>query len=307
MSSAVPRLLVASVLLLWVGGSLVLSELRWANRRPLTARLRPYGPGAMADRPDPAGLLSVASVRDIAAPLVQRAGGRLAALLGINEELAVRLRRIHAPIDVATFRLRQAGWTGLGLGAGGLLTTAARPPLGIALLFLLGGPLLAFLVVEQELASASARRKRRIFLELPVLSEQLGMLVGAGFSLGAALNRLASRGSGACAEDLAIVCGRIRQGLTEVEALREWAAIADVDALDRLVAVLALNREAGDLGRLVADEARGIRREVQRELIEQIERRAQQVWIPVTVAALVPGAVLLAIPFIEALRLFSEA
>ena len=101
------------------------------------------------------------------------------------------------------------------------------------------------------------------------------------------------------------MCGRIRQGLTEVEALREWATIADVDALDRLVAVLALNREAGDLGRLVADEARSIRREVQRELIEQIERRAQQVWIPVTVATLVPGAVLLAVPFIEALRLFS--
>jgi hypothetical protein len=46
---------------------------------------------------------------------------------------------------------------------------------------------------------------------------------------------------------------------------------------------------------------------VQRELIEQIERRAQQVWIPVTVATLVPGAVLLAVPFIEALRLFSSS
>ena len=101
------------------------------------------------------------------------------------------------------------------------------------------------------------------------------------------------------------MCGRIRQGLTEVDALREWATVADVDALDRLVAVLALNREAGDLGRLVADEARSIRRDVQRELIEQIERRAQQVWIPVTVATLVPGVVLLAVPFIEAMRLFS--
>jgi tight adherence protein C len=130
--------------------------------------------------------------------------------------------------------------------------------------------------------------------------------VGAGFSLGAALNRLAARGTGACAQDLARVCGRIRQGLSEIDALREWAVTADVDALTRLVAVLALNREAGDLGRLVAEEARGIRRDVQRELIEQIERRAQQVWIPVTVATLVPGAVLLAVPFIEALRLFSS-
>ena len=77
--------------------------------------------------------------------------------------------------------------------------------------------------------------------------------------------------------------------------------------LDRLVAVLALNREAGDLGRLIAEEARAIRRDVQRELIETIERRGQQVWIPVTVATLVPGVLFLAVPFIEALRLFSGA
>jgi hypothetical protein len=57
----------------------------------------------------------------------------------------------------------------------------------------------------------------------------------------------------------------------------------------------------------VADEARSIRREVHRQLIEEIERRAQQVWIPVTVATLVPGAVLLAVPFLEALRLFSTS
>jgi Flp pilus assembly protein TadB len=201
--------------------------------------------------------------------------------------------------------VRQLGWAGLGFAGGAVLAAATQPPLAVALLFVVGGPALAFLVVEQQLAAQSDRWKRRIFLELPVISEQLGMLLGAGYSLGAGLNRLAARGSGACATDLAGVCGRIRQGLSEVDALREWATIADVDALSRLVAVLGLNREAGDLGRLVAEEARSIRREVQRELIEQIERRAQQVWIPVTVAALVPGAVLLAIPFIEALRLFS--
>ena len=44
-----------------------------------------------------------------------------------------------------------------------------------------------------------------------------------------------------------------------------------------------------------------------RELIETIERRGQQVWIPVTVAALVPGVIFLAVPFVEALRLFSTS
>jgi Flp pilus assembly protein TadB len=169
----------------------------------------------------------------------------------------------------------------------------------------IGAPLLGFLALEQRLAAASTVWQRRLFLELPVVTEQLAMLLSAGFSLGSALNRLATRGHGACARDLARVCGRIRQGLSEIDALREWAAVAGVGALDRLVPVLALNREAGDLGRLVSEEARSIRREAQRQLVETMERRSQQVWIPVTVATLVPGVVFLAIPFIEALRLFS--
>jgi tight adherence protein C len=92
-----------------------------------------------------------------------------------------------------------------------------------------------------------------------------------------------------------------------VDALREWAQLARVPALDRLVGVLALDRQAGDLGELISAEARAIRREVHRELIETVERRAQQVWIPVTVATLVPGVVFLVVPFVDALRMFSNA
>ena len=90
-----------------------------------------------------------------------------------------------------------------------------------------------------------------------------------------------------------------------MDALREWASVARVAAVDRLVPVLALNREAADLARLVSDEARGIRRDVHRQLVETMERRAQQVWVPVTVATLVPGVIFLSIPFIQALKLFS--
>jgi tight adherence protein C len=299
------RLLAASGLSLWLGATLVLSELRWFSRRPLVDRLRPHGPRSS---PSPAGtgVLSVASFREVIGPLSAQIGERLARLFGVGEALPLRLARVHSDLDPTTFRVRQVAWSAGGL-AGGVAIAAVLPlPPALTLLFVLGGPMLAFLVVEQQLANESARWQRRIFLELPVVSEQLGMLLGAGYSLGAALNRLASRGTGACAQDLARVCGRIRQGLSEVDALREWAGVADVDALSRLVGVLALNRQAGDLGRLIAEEARTIRREVQRELLEQIERRAQQVWIPVTLATLVPGSILLAIPFMDALRLFSS-
>lgn len=307
MRAPLSRALVGSSLLLWAGCTLLLSQLRWYSRKPLTVRLRPYEPGGMSLHPGTGGALSVTSFREVVAPLARIIGERLARLLGVEEPIELRLRRVHSPLDVTQFRVRQLSRTALGLGAGIVLAVATRPPLGIAVLFVLGGALLGFLVVEQQLASASARWKRRLLLELPVVSEQLATLLGAGFSLGSALNRMAARGSGASGRDLTVVCQRIRQGLTEGDALREWSAVADVDALSRLVSVLALNRETSDLGRLVSAESRSIRREVQRDLISEIQRRSQQVWIPVTVATLVPGVVLLAVPFIEALRLFSSS
>lgn len=298
------RVAILAGLAFWVGATLILSQGRWFARRSLADRLRPYEPGGLATNPSGPGLLSVESFADVIAPLARTLGERVSRLLGVNEELAVRLERVHSPLDQTGFRVRQLGWSVVGLVGGVLAAAALRPPALMSLLFVVGGPVLAFLLVEQQLATESDRRKRRLFLELPIVAEQLGMLLSAGFSLGAALNRLAARGQGVSGQDLRRVIVRTRQGMSEVEALREWAATADLDALGRLVAVLALNREAGDLGRLIAEEARSIRREVQRELIEQIERRSQQVWIPVTVAALVPGAIFIAIPFVQALQAF---
>ena len=170
----------------------------------------------------------------------------------------------------------------------------------------LGAPLLGFLVVEQQVSARSQQWQRRLFLELPIVSEQIGMLLSAGFSLSGALDRIASRGSGACARDLDRVRRRMRQGLSDTEALREWADLAQVPAVTRFVGVLTLNRETSDLGRLIAEEARAIRREAHRELIAQLDRRAQQVWVPVTVATLVPGTLLLAVPFLQAMQVFTD-
>jgi tight adherence protein C len=299
------QILALATLALFVGSTLLLSELRWFRRRPLVDRLAPYVPGGHAAQRRGA-IMSAASFGQVIGPLARAIGEAVARAFGVTEALAVRLERVHSPLDVTGFRIRQLAWSGVGLVGGALVAAALGLGGVVALLFVVGGAALAFLVVEQRLATESARWQRRIFLELPVVAEQLGMLIGAGYSLGAALTRLGNRGKGACGRDLVRVTGRIRQGLTEIEALREWAAVVGVDALDRLVSVLALNRQAGDLGRLIGDEARSIRRDVHRELVETIERRGQQVWIPVTVATLVPGVIFLAVPFIEALRLFAN-
>jgi tight adherence protein C len=299
--------LVLSGAVLWAGLTLLLAELRWFSRRPLSERIAPYVPGGLG-RPAPAGVLSVASFRDAVGPLARDLGARFARTFGVQEDLERRLRRIHADLDVTEFRVRQIGWSLGGLGVGSLLAVATAPVLSpaFALVFTLGGMLLAFLLLEQQVTSASDRWKRSVQLELPVVSEQIGMLLASGYSLLAALDRVARRGSGAVAQDLTRVTGRIRQGVSEERALVEWADLADVDAVDRLVAVLGLNREASDLGRLISAEARGIRRDVHRQLVETMERRGQQVWIPVTVATLLPGVIFIAIPFTSALAAFIQ-
>ena len=297
------RLLVASALVGWVGLTLLLAEVRWFSRTPLTDRLAPYVPGAWGTRR--VGLLSVESFRAAVAPLAREVGERISFLLGITEPLDRRLRRVHATLDATGFRVRQLGWALAALGVGALSVVAFRPPGPVALLLLSGAPALAFLVQEQQVVDAGRRWQRQLYLELPVVAEQLGMLLGAGWSLFGALDRVARRGEGAVASDLGRVVARIRQGQTEAAALREWADLADVAAVDRLVAVLALDRETSDLASLIAEEARSIRRDVQRELVETMGRRSQKVWIPVTVATLLPGVLFIAVPFIEAVRLFA--
>lgn len=291
-------------LVLWVGTTLLLAEVRAVSRPSLAERLRPYAFDG-ADRARSAGLLSVESFREVLGPLSSAIGSWLARLFGVREEAASRLARIHSPLDVTGFRVRQVATSAVALAVATVPAAALWHAPLLAVSVLCGAPLLAFLVVEQQLASASARRQERLLAELPVVAEQLGMLIGAGYSLGAAVNRLATRGGGATADDLSGVASRMRHGVGVEQALREWADVADVPALDRLVSVLARNREAGDLGRLVSQEARAIRQEVHRRTVTTMERRAQQVWVPVTVATLVPGVIFLAIPFVEALRLFS--
>ena len=297
------RLFAAATLLLFVGATLLLSEIRFFRSRTLASRVSPYLPGGSIRRRQE--LLSLESFGELLRPLAEVVGSVTARLFGVNEELPRRLRRVHWEIDASGFRVRQVGWALGSLSVVLIIGIALTLPAPVVLFGALGAPLLAFLLVEQQLANASDRWKERTFQELPVVSEQIAMLLGSGFSLGAALQRISERGTGVVAQDLTLVIGRIRQGTSEQAALEEWSEVVDVPAVERLVSILALNKESGDLGNLVATEARNVRADAHRRLIEQIEKKTQQVWIPVTVAALVPGIILMMIPFVRALSAFS--
>jgi len=297
------RLAAISLIALWVGATMVLSELRWFRRLPLVERLRPFEPGGLR-RSSTGSAFTNRSFSDVLVPLATGVGERVSRGFGVSEELTLRLDRVHSADDVTAFRTTQVGWAAGALGLATLLLVAIRPPVPVALFLLVAAPLVAFLVLEQRLALQSEAQQKRLFLELPIITEQLGMLLSSGYSINAALGRVAERGDGACVSDIGRLTARIRHGIPTDQALREWARVADVAALHQLVSVLTLHDEAGDLGHLISTEARSMRREAQRDLIEQIERRNQQVWIPVTVATLVPGVIFLAVPFMNALADF---
>lgn len=303
-----PRLLPLFAGLVWIGATLALSGHRWVRRPPLPARLEPYGPTGTARRETSTSRSPTAGWwRPAIEPLAARVGPRLVAAMGSGDHLERRLAQAGTTVDPVAFRTRQAGGAVAAVLAAGAAAAALGVPLVPSAVVVAAAGGAAFLRAEQRLGDAVTARHEQLRLELPVVAEQLGMLLGAGWSLGGAMNRIAVRGQGVAADDLATVCARIRQGLSEGAALHEWAARTDLVPLDRLVSVLSLDRHTSDVGRLIAEEARSMRRDAHRQLLETIERRSQAVWIPVTVAALVPGVIFLAVPFVDALRHFTAA
>ena len=279
---------------LWVGSSLLLSTLAPVRRPTLADRVRPYlVPPAARPAPSTRAALSLLL------------GDHLARLLRTAEPLERRLRRVHHPLDAGSFRFRQLSHAVVGLGIAGAAGAALPIPPLLTVGFVLAVPLVVVAAHEQRLQALERSQAERVGRELPVVAEQLGMLLGAGRSVSAAIAHLGERGRGPCAADLRRISRRLQQGVDEGAALREWADLRPIPGVVHLVGVLTLAGEATDLDRLVEQEAESIRADAHRDLLARLERRSQQVWVPVTVATLLPGSLLLLVPFLDALRLFA--
>lgn len=289
---------VATAVLFFAGSVLVLERIRPLRRSGLGARVRPYvAPTTSGNRRLPGG----AAVTAVMAPLAEVFGNLLANAMGIHTPLDARLARAGREQTPGEFRLSQLTGALAALGATSVAVLLVGPPAPVSIVLLLGAPVLVALLAERRLETEASARAEIVSLELPVVAEQLGILLGSGLSLGAALDRIARRSDGLVATELANVVREVRRGRTETEALRDWARLADSQGVDRLVSVLSLHRDASDLGALISTEARAIRDASHRALVETIEKRAQLVWVPVTVATLVPGLILIGVPFVRAM------
>jgi hypothetical protein len=81
-------------------------------------------------------------------------GERVARAVGVTEPLAVRLERIGSPLEVTPSG--SGSWDGPRSAADGQRLAVASQQSGpVALLLIVTGPLIGFLVVEQRLAAES--------------------------------------------------------------------------------------------------------------------------------------------------------
>lgn len=288
----------ALAVLIGIGASLVLATAPWFRRTAMMTRVGPYLPNGA--RPDP-GRGHRIGMRETLAPTLEWLGTILNRALGVVTDLPVRLHRAGVETDPYDFRLRQMALGVLALITSAVLWVVLPVPMILGSAILVALPTTAVLAVEQWLNHRIDRRSERLGTELPVVIEQLGMLVSAGYSLTSAVAHIAVRGSGVIASDFVTVTTEIRRGVPPADAFTDWANTSGMPAVERVVAILALNSEASDLGSLISAEARSIRAAAHRDLLETIEKRAQLVWIPVTVATLVPGLIFLAVPFYAAM------
>lgn len=226
---------------------------------------------------------------------------RSVVLIGSEAALNTRLERAGVAVTALRFRTTQvvAGFAALVVAAA--VTFVFALPAVVAFGLLAGLPAVAVWGGEQALSVALRRRTDLVVRELPLVIEQLAELLKNGVGVAEACAKVAVHTRSVVASDLGRVAREIAHGVRDEVALQAFADRHDVAAIHRIVAVLDAHRHAADLGGLLAEEVRELRLAAHRDLLALIQQREQQVWIPVTVATLVPGVLLLGVPFVHTL------
>ncbi|MDA8261405.1 MAG: hypothetical protein M0Z47_01100 [Actinomycetota bacterium] len=257
-------------------------------------------------------VLLAASALALAAAPPQRELRRRSRLLGIGarpgESIAIRVR-----FDTVVARIAEAvsGPQGTSRAGGGALVAAATCmalALGLLAVGRDGLAIPAALAGAAALATpvgaqlARARRERRAMeAELPLAVEKLAVYLASGFSLSAALTRLGEQ-EGAAGRAFALIGNGVRSGLSAAEAGAEAAKRWPGPAMTRLATLLEGTTGGADMVRAARSAAAGLRAEAHRGALAAMEKDSQKIWIPITIAALVPGVVMIFVPFVAVMR-----
>jgi Flp pilus assembly protein TadB len=217
-------------------------------------------------------------------------------------EAALILNRASIPQEVFIQRL-------LGLAVatafGSFAVELALSPsflLSVLIATALGGVLSGCSVLI--LFDRSTKIRRSLVASYPALLERVSMLVGSGRSLTGSFEQLSKDRQGPWTPWLVDIHTHLQQGHGLADELSTISALLHLDEIDRLVEVVSVHSLTAELPWLLSNEMEVLQRRRRLQLTETLEKRSQLVWIPVSVAILIPGTLLLVIPLISALKFF---
>lgn len=233
------------------------------------------------------------------APLLAGLRRLIAAVLGGEAQIALRLRQCGSRLDVEGFRAVQALWGLGGLAAGAVLAVVAEAAREGATPALAALPPLAgacgVLLREHLLRRAATARMQRISSELPTVLEFLTLSLSAGEGIHDALRRVARVSSGELAAELGRVIGRAGAGEPLSGALgdlgRELGHLELARCLDHLIAALERGAPIVEVLRAQARDSRDL---AKRQLLESAGRKEIAMLVPL-VFLILPITVLFAV------------
>lgn len=249
-------------------------------------------------------------IAELVAPLVERVGHGVAALLGGDATVERRLRQSGSPMTVPAFRARQLLWAAGGAAVGILAalvlvrSAAVSPPVVVVLAVAAAAS--GLLLPEQLLARRSRARLRRIADELPTVLEFLSLALSAGETVRDALRRVARIGSGDLAEELGHVMTDVEVGVPLTDSLQRCAATLELPALSRVVEQLVTALDRGSpLVEVLRAQAQDSRDDAKRVLLESAGRKEVAMLVPLVflilpvtiVFALFPATLVLELGF----------
>jgi Flp pilus assembly protein TadB len=179
--------------------------------------------------------------------------------------------------------------------------------LSIGSAFLMGGFMatLSIGVLISFFDQRSTRLGRSLSTSLIELVELTSILVNSGRSVNSALLRATQDERHPWAPFLRTALSAADRGGVIGEELLKLAHVIDIPNFERFAELIHLHINTPELGQLLHAELVTLRRNRHLQLIETLEIRSQLVWIPVSIAILIPGTILLAIPLINSLKFFS--
>ncbi len=160
---------------------------------------------------------------------------------------------------------------------------------------------IAGLIVAHALNQGAAR-VRAIDASMPAEIEKLAVYLAGGYSLVGALSRIAERSKSPCTEIFEAVARSMRGGGALSDALAAAQEGSSIPSLTRLTKVLEGALYGADLVKAARNEAASQREDLHRRALAEMEKNSQKVWIPITIAALVPGIVLIFVPFVAVMK-----